>query len=63
MKRTDWGKGVTDVKRTSISLPDKLWRAVRTKAINEGRNAQELVAEALEDYLRKQKKGGRSHEG
>jgi metal-responsive CopG/Arc/MetJ family transcriptional regulator len=51
------------IKRTSISLPEKLWKAIRTRAIGEGRNAQEIVAEALEEWLRKPKKGARSHEG
>jgi hypothetical protein len=44
-------------------LPDKLWRSVRIRAVHEGRNAQEVVAEALEDYLKRSKKGGKKDEG
>jgi len=58
MRKTNWGKGVSGVKRTSIMLPEKLWRAVRIRAVHEGRNAQEIVAEALEGYLKKSRKGG-----
>lgn len=39
--------------KTSLILPVKLWRLVKVRAIREGRDAQEIVAEALEDYLRK----------
>lgn len=55
MRRTNWGKGVSEVKKTSIVLPEKLWSRVRIRAVHERRNAQEIVAEALEEYLRKRK--------
>lgn len=56
MKKTDWGKGVTRVKKTSIQLPDGVWKSIKIRAVEEGRNVQELVADALRDYLRR--KGG-----
>jgi hypothetical protein len=43
--------------KTSLSLPEELWRAARIRAIEDGMDAQDLVARALEAYLRA--KGGR----
>ena len=57
MKKTDWGKGVTGLKRTSFVLPEKIWKAIKIRALQEGRNTQELVAEALENYLKSRKEG------
>ncbi len=58
MKRsTLWGKGVSTTK-TSIEIPDGLWRAAKIRALDEKRNFQEVVAEALAEYLKKPKKGG-----
>lgn len=44
--------------KTSLRLDPGLWRKVKIRAIEEDRDAQDLVAEALADYLKK--KGGRS---
>jgi hypothetical protein len=41
--------------KTSMRLPVDLWTETRIRAIKEGRDAQDLVAEALAAYL---KKGG-----
>jgi hypothetical protein len=41
--------------KTSMRLPVDLWTDTRIRAIKEGRDAQDLVAEALAAYL---KKGG-----
>ena len=41
--------------KTSLSLPEHLWREARIKAIEQNIDAQDLVALALEQYL---KKGG-----
>jgi predicted transcriptional regulator len=46
-------------RRTSITLDDGLWRRIKIRAVNEGRDASQIVAEALEDYLRRVKKGGK----
>ena len=56
MRKTDWGRGVIGVKKTSLQLPEGIWKSVKIRAVEEGRNVQELVADALKDYLRK--KGG-----
>jgi metal-responsive CopG/Arc/MetJ family transcriptional regulator len=58
MRKTDWGRRAGNVKRTSIVLPETLWTRVKQRALHEKRNAQEIVADALEDYLRKARKGG-----
>ena len=42
-----------DVVRTSFILPRELWLKVKQAALLEGRQFQEIVAEALRDWLRK----------
>ena len=44
--------------KTSVALPADLWTAARIHALQEGVDAQDIVARALEAYL-KQKGGGR----
>ena len=39
--------------KTSLSLPEDLWRTTRIRAIEQGVDAQDLVAWALEAYIRK----------
>jgi hypothetical protein len=41
--------------KTSMALPEELWRTARIRALQEGVDAQDLVARALAAYL---KKGG-----
>ena len=41
--------------KTSLSLPEDVWKAARIKAIESNIDAQDLVALALDKYL---KKGG-----
>lgn len=48
------------MKKTSLNLPERLWKAGKIRSVQEGRDFQDLIAEALEDYLRKVKKGGKS---
>ena len=42
--------------KTSVRFPESLWKAGRIRAIEEGRDFQEIVSEALRRYLGK---GGR----
>jgi hypothetical protein len=56
-RRSEWPKGTT-LQKTALALPKSVWQAARVQAFKEGRTFQELVAEALQDYLRKVKKGG-----
>ena len=41
--------------KTTMSLPADLWKETKIEAIKRGIDAQDIVAEALEQYL---KKGG-----
>jgi hypothetical protein len=43
--------------KTTIRLPDPLWKQTRIRALEEGRDAQDLVADALTAYLSARKKG------
>jgi hypothetical protein len=52
-----WPKG-TEVQKTNLGIPRRTWEASKIQAMRENRTLQELVAEALEDYMRKVKKGG-----
>ena len=38
--------------KTSIALPRALWRAAHVRAMDEGLELQEIVAKALEAYLK-----------
>jgi hypothetical protein len=57
-RKSHWPSGAT-IQKTAIGLPRHLWEAAKTRAMKENRTLQELVAEALENYLRKTRKGGR----
>jgi hypothetical protein len=50
-RRTDFGKGVMTMK-TSLTLPEEVWKAAKIRAVQEGKNLQEVVAEALRVYLK-----------
>jgi hypothetical protein len=57
-RASDYGKGVRTMK-TSIEIPEDVWRAAKIRAMDEKRNFQDVVTEALREYLKKQKKGGK----
>jgi hypothetical protein len=38
--------------KTSIRLPKALWRATHIRALDEGRDLQDVIASALEAYLK-----------
>jgi hypothetical protein len=57
-KASDFGKGVRTVK-TSLHIPEELWRAGKIRAMDEKKNLQDVVADALREYLKK-KGGGRA---
>ncbi len=44
--------------KTSIEIPEEIWRAAKIRAMDEKKNFQDIVAEALAEFLRKPKKGG-----
>ena len=56
-----FGEGVKTVK-TSIEIPKELWRAAKIRAMDEKKNFQDIVAEALREFLKKPKKGGSKDE-
>ena len=56
-RKSEWPKGA-EIQKTAIGLPKKTWQAARLQAFKEGRTFQELVADAIDSYLRKLKKGG-----
>ena len=45
-----------DSVKTSLRLPDELWKKARIEAIRRGVDAQDIVAEALAQYF---KQGGK----
>ena len=51
-------KGVVKIKRTSVLLPEELWKAVKIRSVREGRNFTALVTDALQRYMKTGKKGG-----
>jgi hypothetical protein len=56
-RKAGWPTG-TEIQKTNLGLPRRIWEAAKIRAMKENRTMQELVAEAIEDYLRKVKKGG-----
>ena len=57
-RKSDWPKGI-EIQKIGLALPKRLWQTGRMQALKEGRTFQEVIAEALEDYLRKKKGGDR----
>ena len=46
------GKRNEPMAKTTLRLPERIWKKTLHRSIDEGRSAQEIVAEALEAYLR-----------
>lgn len=42
--------------KTSIEIPEEIWRAAKIRAMDEKKNFQDIVAEALAEFLAKSKK-------
>jgi hypothetical protein len=38
--------------KTSVRLPRELWRAAHIRALDEGRDLQDVIASALQAYLK-----------
>jgi hypothetical protein len=45
--------------KTSVKLPKELWREASIRAIDENRDLQDVIASALELYLKTHKRGAR----
>ena len=56
-RASNYGKGVRTMK-TSIEIPEDVWRAAKIRAMDEKKNFQDIVAEALREFLKRSKKGG-----
>lgn len=52
-KRSKAKKAAEPMVKTSLRLPADLWTRTRIRALEQGRDAQDLVAEALASYLKK----------
>ena len=48
--------------KTSLRLPDELWKKARIEAIRRGVDAQDIVAEALAQYFKKGGSDEREHD-
>ena len=60
-KASVFGEGVKTVK-TSIEIPEDVWRAGKIRAMDDKKNLQDIVTEALREYLKSRKKGGERSE-
>ncbi len=40
-----------EVVKTSVALPRELWKRAHVRAMDEGRDLQDVIASALEQYL------------
>jgi hypothetical protein len=56
MKRSTRPPGTVTVK-TSIELPEDLWKEAKIRAMDEKSNLQDVIAAALKSYLKQ--KGGK----
>jgi hypothetical protein len=41
-----------DAVKTTVRIPRALWKDARVRALDEGRDFQEIVADALKQYLK-----------
>ncbi len=44
--------------KTSVDIPDDLWKAAKHLAVEEGKDLRDIIVQALEGHLKKAKKGG-----
>lgn len=49
--------------RTTVQLPEDLWKQAKFRAVEDMTNLQDVIAEALREYLKRPKKGGKKNEG
>ncbi len=47
--------------KTSVEIPDNLWKAAKIMAVEETKDLKTIIIEALEEYLKskKKKEGGK----
>jgi hypothetical protein len=49
-----------ETRKTSVELPAALWKAAHVRAMDEGRDLKDVIASALELYLKRTRKQGGS---
>ena len=49
--------GAVEAVKTTMVLPEDLWKAAKIRAINEGIDLNQVVIAALESYLKRTRKG------
>ena len=42
--------------KTSVDIPDNLWKAAKILAVEESKDLRHIIVEALEEYLKKKGK-------
>jgi hypothetical protein len=42
--------------KTSVDIPDNLWKAAKILAVEENKDLRDVIVEALEEYLKKKGK-------
>ena len=42
--------------KTSVDIPDDLWKASKILAVEEGKDLRDIIIDALQDYLSKKGK-------
>jgi hypothetical protein len=60
-RRSAWPKSLT-IQKTSLGIPRVLYEAAKIQAMKQGRTLQELVTDAVDNYLKQLKRGGRDGE-
>jgi hypothetical protein len=45
--------------KTSIEIPEDIWRAAKIRAMDEKKNLQDIVMEALRDFLKRPRREAR----
>lgn len=58
MKQSQRKGGDVKMFRTSIALPEDIYKSLAHLAIDESKTLRELMTEAIQEYLRHKEKGG-----
>jgi hypothetical protein len=51
-------RGSSELVKTTVLLPEKLWRAAKVQAVDQRGDLRDVIIAALEVYLAKSRKGG-----
>jgi hypothetical protein len=53
MKKARTGEAASETIKTSATLPRELWTQARVFAVKNGRDLQDVISDALREYLKK----------